>query len=28
VSGGQDYGGRERSARLQVDQLARNSSFL
>src|SRR5262249_12021043 len=28
VSGRQDHGGRERSARLQVDQLARNSSFL
>jgi len=27
VSGWQDHGGRERSARLQIDQLARNSSF-
>src|SRR5262249_56467781 len=27
VPGWQDHGGRERSARLQVDQLARNASF-
>src|SRR5262249_36148213 len=27
VSGRQDHGGRERSARLQINQLARNSSF-
>jgi hypothetical protein len=27
VSGWQDHGGRERSARLQINQLGRNSSF-
>jgi hypothetical protein len=27
MSGWQDHGGRERSARLQINQRARNSSF-